>query len=440
MGIKKYLERGIIPDVSYSNLSAFTPGGVEDCLFLDVVTPRAIFDQKLEQKRDPVSLKPVLVWIHGGGYAAGSKTSFGTPYGLLDRSHDGLVYVALNYRLGGFGWLSGPSFEREGGVLNAGLHDQRMALQWIQDHIHLFGGDKAQVTVMGESAGAGSILHHLTGEAGRLPPLFRRAIPQSPAYFPYRSAKNREDAFRSFLGHANVSTLAEARRLPSAALVKANADAIGQAPPFSFPIYGPTPDGSLVLSDPKLHLRRGEFDHSVSLLVSHTSNEGLVLVPAIHTNEQYVGFLRNLLTRASNKTITFIAHELFPPIFDGSWGYTDNYQRAARTAAYTTIDCNARALNEAYTNTSFSYRFALSPGLHTQDVPYTFYWQGHPPSGYSLVDTGPVNETVAFAIQDYIVEFAKTGDPESTIDGLPGFPKYGGGRFLGLDDTAIRID
>lgn len=59
----------------------------------------------------------------------------------------------MNYRLGAFGFLAGPTLQAEGGVSNAGLYDQRLALQWVQDNIHLFGGDPNQVTVMGESAG-----------------------------------------------------------------------------------------------------------------------------------------------------------------------------------------------------------------------------------------------------------------------------------------------
>lgn len=62
---------------------------------------------------------------------------------------DGIVYVAIQYRLGALGWLSGSTLEEEGGVSNAGLLDQRLALEWVQENIHLFGGDPDQVTVMG---------------------------------------------------------------------------------------------------------------------------------------------------------------------------------------------------------------------------------------------------------------------------------------------------
>lgn len=96
----------------------------------------------------------MLVWIYGGGYTTGDKSALngGGPSGLIHRSNDSIIYVALNYRLGAFGWLSGPTFQQNG-TANAGLHDQRFALEWVQRYIHLFGGDPGRVTVMGESAG-----------------------------------------------------------------------------------------------------------------------------------------------------------------------------------------------------------------------------------------------------------------------------------------------
>jgi hypothetical protein len=95
--------------------------------------------------------------IYGGGYTAGSKGGSGNPGGLIKASQarggNGIIYVAMNYRLGALGWLAGPTLQAAGGVSNAGLYDQRLALEWVQEHIHKFGGDPSRVTVMGESAG-----------------------------------------------------------------------------------------------------------------------------------------------------------------------------------------------------------------------------------------------------------------------------------------------
>lgn len=88
------------------------------------------------------------------------------PSGLIRASQaggsPGVVYVALNYRLGALGWLAGPSLQAAGGVSNAGLYDQRLALEWINENIHLFGGDPNQVTIMGQSAGGKPPLTMLT--------------------------------------------------------------------------------------------------------------------------------------------------------------------------------------------------------------------------------------------------------------------------------------
>lgn len=85
-----------------------------------------------------------------GGYTAGSKTGSGNPAGLILRSEDsgseGVIFVALNYRLGAFGWLPGVDVEADG-KSNAGLYDQRFALEWVQANIAKFGGDPKRVTV-----------------------------------------------------------------------------------------------------------------------------------------------------------------------------------------------------------------------------------------------------------------------------------------------------
>jgi carboxylesterase type B len=81
---------------------------------------------------------------------------------LIRRSNDSVIYVAINYRLGAFGFLAGPEFEGEGGNSNAGLLDQRAAIEWVKRYIHLFGGDCDDITLIGESAGGSSIQHQIT--------------------------------------------------------------------------------------------------------------------------------------------------------------------------------------------------------------------------------------------------------------------------------------
>jgi carboxylesterase type B len=132
-----------------------SPEITEDCLFLDVMVHQNVLNSA---RNGPKA--PVLVWIHGGGHAEGSKADHAAPAKIMAQNND-VIFVAINYRLGAFGFLSGPTVQSDG-VANAGLLDQRLALEWVQEHISEFGGDPNQVTVMGESAGGGSILHQIT--------------------------------------------------------------------------------------------------------------------------------------------------------------------------------------------------------------------------------------------------------------------------------------
>ena len=143
-----------------------SPAG-DDCLNLNVWTP------------DPGAAGlPVLVWIHGGAFYAGSGVD--DVYNGSAFARDGVVCVTINYRLGvqGF-WHLGEHFAELSESGNIGLLDQIAALEWVQENIAAFGGDPARVTIAGESAGGMSVSSLMTMPAAR--GLFRRAIPQSGA-------------------------------------------------------------------------------------------------------------------------------------------------------------------------------------------------------------------------------------------------------------------
>lgn len=148
-----------------------TPGevkGQEDCLYLNVYAPNGA---------TPQSKLPVMVWIHGGAYTAGSASAYD---GRVLAQKNNIVVVTLNYRLGALGWLSLPALGAEDGggqSGNYGLMDQQAALRWVQDNITAFGGDPGRVTIAGESAGGMSGCAHLASPASA--GLFRGAIIQS---------------------------------------------------------------------------------------------------------------------------------------------------------------------------------------------------------------------------------------------------------------------
>ncbi|KAH7903515.1 Carboxylesterase family-domain-containing protein, partial [Hygrophoropsis aurantiaca] len=158
----------------FNKRQSTTPTSSEDCLYLNVFVP----GEMPAEPAAPGTGLPVLVWIHGGGYVAGYAEEFDGA-DLVADSHNGVVTVVMQYRLGAFGFLSGNEVKASG-ALNAGLLDQTFALQWVQDHIALFGGDASHVTIWGESAGAGSVLQHIVANGGNTqPPLFSGAITSS---------------------------------------------------------------------------------------------------------------------------------------------------------------------------------------------------------------------------------------------------------------------
>ncbi|WP_181408938.1 carboxylesterase/lipase family protein [Schumannella soli] len=140
----------------------------EDCLTLNVIAPRPT----------TAKLRPVMVFVHGGAFSVGSSREMPEQgEGLV---HDGgVVFVNLNYRLAGLGWLD---FSRYGTAerpidANLGLRDVVAALEWIRDNIAAFGGDPDNVTLFGESAGAGVVTTLMTAPAAR--GLFAKAIAES---------------------------------------------------------------------------------------------------------------------------------------------------------------------------------------------------------------------------------------------------------------------
>jgi carboxylesterase type B len=149
-----------------------------------------------------------------GAYILGTKSGLYDATALIKESGGNIIYVSGNYRvsvtvilclpqtntvqLGAFGFLSGTTAEKAG-ITNVGLHDQRAVFRWIQDHIHLVGGDPSNVTIMGESAGGGSVLHQLIAFGGKGPALFKRAIVLSPAIAPAFDRRGvLEDQFQEF--------------------------------------------------------------------------------------------------------------------------------------------------------------------------------------------------------------------------------------------------
>ncbi|KAI9717345.1 MAG: hypothetical protein M1828_007233 [Chrysothrix sp. TS-e1954] len=404
----------------------------EDCLFLDVVVPEAVYNN-----RGKGSGAPIVVYIYGGGFAAGDKSG-SSPAGLIKSSQqdsDGIIYVAFNYRLGAFGFLSGPAVKGSG-IENAALYDQRLALAWVELYARNFGGDPRRITIVGESAGGGSVLYQIAAFGGRGPAPFQQAIAQSPAYRSGIPASLGDDTATEFLSLLGVSTLAEARALPSSQLIQANALQVAKSPYGDY-AFTPVTDGFFVPDNPVFLFADGKFDKNINTVIGHNADEGLLFTnPAIQTDQDFKNFLAFEIPSLNAADVNNLAENLYPPVFDGSRGYTDQIGRTALVVAEFAISCQSYNVGRAFGGATYNYLFSVPPALHTEDVAYTFA------DGPGLSLNQPIIIPVAKALQDIITTFAETGVPETRSDvaGVPTFPKYGSSySVLNLNATSFSI-
>ncbi|KAH7934409.1 hypothetical protein HPB52_024241 [Rhipicephalus sanguineus] len=242
----------------------------EDCLHLNVWSPPS-------QDGD---LVPVVVWIHGGGFSLGCA-SYDNYTGALLAAKTSLIVVSMNYRLGILGFLDANSPEAPG---NMGLMDQSLALKWIQENIHEFGGDPSRVTILGESAGAMSVHAHVLSPVSR--GLFQRAYMMSGTmhtldfFDATHESISKGDTVATIVGCAggdrslasNVETVIDCLRSKSAdELVLATAEAL--APKFFF--FLPTYHNEFLPKVPTVAISKGFF-HTVDIVLGVTDDEGVL--------------------------------------------------------------------------------------------------------------------------------------------------------------------
>jgi len=397
-------------------------GGDEDCLFLDVYVPGKAL-------KNPSLKLPVLVYIFGGGYVFGSKDSlqpelpFYDGSGMIGQASGNMIFVAINYRLGAYGFLAGTTMEKEG-LPNAGLWDQRAALQWVQSYIGLVGGDPKRVTAMGESAGAGSILHHLVAQGGKLDPLFSKAIALSPAYqWLWDRAGKVQNVFETFASLAGCKGqgLACLRKAAASTLAKANSALVDAVPAGSFAV-GPTPDGSFIRQLPVLEYSTGNFYNIESIILSHCADESTLFVPgALKTDAQFTTFVDSVFpnytqARGINKLIT----NFYPPVGAKSPFRTVSGRVEAflRDSSFT---CNIRQVNEAFGDAKvWNMQYSVTPGWHGTDlVPTFFNPQLTADSFLQCLATlmvpvvAPLVAGISAAMQSYFASYVTSGNPNT---------------------------
>jgi carboxylesterase type B len=407
--------------------------------------------------KNPSLKLPVVVYLFGGGFVFGSKDSLQPelPYydgsGMIGQSSGNMIFVSINYRLGAYGWLAGTTMEKDG-LPNAGLWDQRAAFEWVQKYISLVGGDPNKVTAMGESAGAGSLMHHLVAQGGKLKPLFSRAILLSPAYqWMWDRAGGLEDTFQTFAALAGCKGqgLACLRKADAGVLDKANTALVDTVPPGSFAV-GASVDGSLIRQLPVLEFSTGNFIDIESVILSHCADEARLFVPgSISTDAQLDAFIDSVFpnyTRAAGINQKLIA--FYPP----AAAKTAFKSVAARTEAFVRdgfFTCNVRHMNEGLGDARvWSMQYSVTPGTHATDLVTTFYNPRFTPNSFLLAAAGllvpiigPLLAGISAAMQSYFVSYVMTGDPNTNrkVWNVPpttqwNHPVSGGEKISGVVD------
>ena len=383
----------------------------EDCLTANVWTPGT------------AGARPVLVWIHGGAYLGGGS-AMGVFDGARLASEGDAVVVSVNYRLGALGYLAADA-TRDDADANCGLRDQAVALAWVADHAAGFGGDPDRITVFGESAGGGSVLHLC---AGRSAPPVRRAIVQSgePRTLTTDLAFRVRDAL---VRHAGIEAsgpaqIAALRALPVPALLAAQDATVAElALATGMMPFHPTFDDVLVDVDPIAGFTAGRA-RAIDLVIGNTRDElRLWADPRAQgiDDARLVSMLGRLAGDGVDPARILAAYRA-----DGRAGTGAEIWEAARTDAVLRVP--ALRIADAQVGagaTAFVYRFEWeAPGIgaaHAVDLPFTFGTFDRDGWG-EAVGADSRAETVSRQMRAAWLAFAASGDPAHT--GLPPWPRH----------------
>lgn len=384
----------------------------EDCLTLNVWAPADAADA------------PVMVWIHGGSLRIGGSSA--PLYNGANFARRGIVFVSFNYRLGPLGWLAHPALSEESpeGVSgNYGLLDQMRALQWVRDNIAAFGGDRDNVTVMGESAGALSVTYLLTSPLAR--DLFDRAIAQSANIRAIPALK--DSAYGLPSGEQIGRDLASSLGAPDlAALRKMDARSLTAAAARARFVPQGTIDGWALQAQVVDVFDRGE-QAPVPLLAGFNSGElrsqRVFLPPAPPSAEVYEEKIRARYGDLAPAFLSLypssdIEGSMLDTLRDAIYGWAA--ERLVRRQSKSGLPAYLYLFDHCYPTA----RARDLCAFHASDVPYVF---GHVGADAVLPPNwprpeGPDEEALSADMLDYWVSFAATGRPAS--DGHPEWLAY----------------
>ena len=396
----------------------------EDCLSLNVWTPK------------DARGAPVLVWIHGGSLWTG--TSKERLYDGTRMAERGVIVVSINYRVGVLGYLAHPELSAESpdGISgNYGLLDQIAALKWVQANIASFGGDPANVTIAGESAGGLSVLYLMASPAAR--GLFSKAVAQSAymistpalkvAAVGETSAEEAGQRLATRLQKPNIGLLRamDARQLTDSSIMSGFA-------PFA------AVDGKILTRQLVETFDRGE-QAPVPILAGFNSGEirtlTMLLPPVPGSAEAYEKAIRE---RYGDLADAYLA--LYP-----STNLREALLANTRDALYGWTAERLVRRQEAIGRPSFLYLFdhgyptmeaAKLHAFHASELPYMFGTLDRTPDLWPKIPGSPAERALSDAMVDYWTSFARTGVPVAA--NAAAWPAFGndGGYMHFADDGA----
>jgi para-nitrobenzyl esterase len=409
----------------------FGPASVnEDCLTLNVYAPEAASAKP----------RPVLVYIHGGGFWSGSGASYDAS--VLARKTDAVV-VTINYRLGVFGFLTTSGLIAEDKAVNFGLQDQYAALAWVQRHIAAFGGDAKSVTLAGQSAGggAGCLAMASPKAAGLFHRVIMHSAPCTMASTPLAKAKAKGNSIAAKVACAEGPQQMACLRSKSVPELMAAAQIATPTQALSDSFWPATVDGEVLPTAVLNALMRGQFN-KVPVMLGTTQDEGKGLIGwGFHgvfgrdvTQAEYEGAMKNFAGDLAGGLVT----SAYPASKYGSVGHA--VAQALTDVALACPNHNAaNALSTKVPTYAFEFADRQAPqffqdpfmpegwgAYHAGDLLYMFQT---PVSGLAFPGLSASQLALSDQMLAYWRNFMATGNPnEGSADkAAPNWPRYGKG-------------